>query len=90
MKPNQIAALEAFEQAAITLASTRVSVRRGRPTAEDIRHHAARTAAQFYLTTVWKRTARAGLPDGTPEEPTKVRHIYRDASNHGKNSDDSR
>jgi len=74
MTPTEIAAaFEAFDAAAEAVAGIRVPVRRGRPSAEEVRRHAARAAAHFYLSTTEKRTARAGLPDDAPEPPARVR-----------------
>ena len=83
MTPDEIAAaLDAFERSALLVAAIRVPVRKGRTTADDVRRHAARTAAQFFFATMWKRTARAGLPDDAPEPPVRVRrgpvHCHRD------------
>ena len=82
MTPDEIAAaLDAFERSALLVAAIRVPVRKGRTSADDVRRHAARTAAQFFFATVWKRTARAGLSDDTPEPPVRVRgpfHRHRD------------
>ena len=78
MAPDEIAAaLDAFERAALMVAAIRVPVRHGRASAEDVRRHAARTAAQFFFATVWKRTARPSLPADTPEPPTRVRGPVR-------------
>jgi hypothetical protein len=74
---NNASAIDAFEQAALAVASLRVPVRRGRTSADDVRRHAARAAAQFYLTTVWKRTARAGLPSDAPDSPVLTRRPAR-------------
>lgn len=77
-------ALDAFEQAVMAIGTIRATVRRGRPTEEDVRLHAARTATQFYFSTVCKRTARVGLPGDTPDQPAKVRSNYRKQNNHEK------
>ena len=72
--PDEIAAaLDAFERSALLVAAIRVPVRKGRTSADDVRRHAARTAAQFFFATVWKRTERAALPGDAPEPPVRVR-----------------
>lgn len=74
MTPDEFAAaLEAFEKAAMTIATIRAPVGRGRPSENDVRLYAARTATQFYFATVCKRTARAALPSSVPNAPARVR-----------------
>ncbi len=91
MTPDDITAIfDAFDAAASAVATTRVPVRRGRASAEDVRRHTARTAARFYLATVWKRAARAALPGDGPEVPVKVRPPSRAPSTPGKRADEGR
>jgi len=91
MTPDKTTTIfDAFDAAASAVATTRVPVRRGRASAEDVRRHTARTAARFYLATVWKRAARAALPGDEPEDPVKVRPISRAPSPPGQRKNDGR
>ncbi len=78
MQQEDTAALDAFERAAAAVAALRVPIRQGRASTDDIRRHAARTAARFYFDTIGRRTSRLGHPDAPPEPPAKVRDKFRD------------
>lgn len=85
MSPQDVATiLDAFERAAEAVVALRVPVRRGRATAADVRHHAARAAVRFYFDTIGKRTARVGLPGADPEPPVKKRDNSRKQIDHDK------